>query len=112
MESRKEELYSQAIIAGKRRYYFDVKETRGGDKFITITESRRVFNNITGEFSYDKSKVFLYPEDIEKFQLGLNNVISFLNTGEVPETHVNPERFNSNVDSLIGFDFDKEIEKI
>ena len=44
MEHRKEELYSQAIPAGKRRYFFDVKETRGGDKFITIAESRRIFD--------------------------------------------------------------------
>lgn len=68
MENRKEELYSQAIPAGKRRYFFDVKETRGGDKFITITESRRIFDNNTGEFYYDKNKIFLYKEDFEKFQ--------------------------------------------
>ena len=48
-EPRKEELYSQAIPAGKRRYFFDVTETRGGDKIITITESRKLFDNRTGE---------------------------------------------------------------
>ncbi|MBR1516958.1 MAG: DUF3276 family protein, partial [Bacteroidales bacterium] len=42
-DNKKEELYSQAIPAGKRRYFFDVKATRGGDKFITITESRKIF---------------------------------------------------------------------
>ena len=68
MEHRKEELYSQAIPAGKRRYFFDVKETRGGDKFITIAESRRIFDNNTGEFYIDKNKLFLYKEDFEKFQ--------------------------------------------
>ena len=51
MEHRKEELYSQAIPAGKRRYFFDVKETRGGDKFITIAESRRIFETILVNFT-------------------------------------------------------------
>ncbi len=85
MENRKEELYSQVIPAGKRRYFFDVKETRGGDKFITVTESRKVFDNKTGEFYYDKSKIFLYKEDFEKFQKGLANALSFIETGIEPE---------------------------
>lgn len=85
MEHRKEELYSQAIPAGKRRYFFDVKETRGGDKFITIAESRRIFDNNTGEFYIDKTKIFLYKEDFEKFQKGLANALSFIETGIEPE---------------------------
>lgn len=83
-ENRKEELYSQAIPAGKRRYFFDVKETRGGDKFITITESRKVFSNSNGEFTYEKNKMFLYKEDFEKFRKGLENAFSFIETGIVP----------------------------
>lgn len=85
MENRKEELYSQVIPAGKRRYFFDVKETRGGDKFVTITESRKIFDNNTGEFYYDKNKLFLYKEDFEKFQKGLANALSFIETGIEPE---------------------------
>jgi len=84
-ETRKEELYSQVIPAGKRRYFFDVKETRGGDKFITITESRKLFDNRTGEFYYDKNKMFLYKEDFEKFRHGLENAFSFIETGVEPE---------------------------
>ena len=83
-ENRKEELYSQSIPAGKRRYFFDVKETRGGDKFITITESRKVFDNNTGQFYIDKNKMFLYKEDFEKFKQGLSNAFSFIETGIVP----------------------------
>ena len=83
-ENRKEELYSQAIPAGKRRYFFDVKETRGGDKFITITESRKLFDNKTGDFYYEKNKMFLYKEDFEKFRQGLDNALSFIETGIVP----------------------------
>ena len=83
-EFRKEELYSQAIPAGKRRYFFDVKETRGGDKFITVTESRKIFNGNTGDFTFEKNKIFLYKEDFEKFQKGLQNALSFIETGIVP----------------------------
>lgn len=91
MENRKEELYAQAIPAGKRRYFFDVKETRGGDKFITVTESRRLFDNNTGEFYYDKNKIFLYKEDFEKFRKGLENALSFIETGIVPPPVVSEE---------------------
>ena len=83
-EQRKEELYSQAIPAGKRRYFFDVKETRGGDTFITITESRKLFDNNTGDFYFEKNKMFLYKEDFDKFRQGLENAFSFIETGIVP----------------------------
>ena len=111
MEHRKEELYSQVIPAGKRRYFFDVKETRGGDKFITITESRRIFDNNTGEFYYDKNKLFLYKEDFEKFQKGLNNAISFIETGVIPqddfanEPAMGETRDDNNVIDGIDFNF-------
>lgn len=81
----KEELYSQSISAGKRKYFFDVKETRGGDKFIVIAESRKLFDNNTGNFYFEKNKMFLYKEDFEKFQKGLRNAISFIETGIIPE---------------------------
>ena len=108
MEHRKEELYSQAIPAGKRRYFFDVKETRGGDKFITIAESRRIFDNNTGEFYIDKNKLFLYKEDFEKFSKGLANAISFIETGIEPEPE--SEYHNADDSKSNGF-FDKEDEK-
>ncbi len=112
MEHRKEELYSQAIPAGKRRYFFDVKETRGGDKFITIAESRRIFDNNTGEFYIDKNKLFLYKEDFEKFSKGLANAISFIETGIEPEPVVpESEYHNADDDSKSNGFFDKEDDK-
>lgn len=87
----KEELYSQQINAGKRKYFFDVKATKGGDKFITIAESRKIFDNNTGNFTYEKNKMFLYKEDFEKFKKGLENAFRFIETGEMPEVDVNTE---------------------
>lgn len=81
----KEELYTQVVSAGKRKYFFDVKETKGGDKFVVIAESRKIFDNESGKFYYEKNKVFLYKEDFEKFIQGLNNAVSFVETGVEPE---------------------------
>ncbi|MBR4804028.1 MAG: DUF3276 family protein [Bacteroidales bacterium] len=81
----REELFSKVVKAGKRTYFFDVKETRAGDKFITITESRKNFDEQTGRFYYDKIKMFLYPEDFEKFANGLNVALKFVETGVAPE---------------------------
>lgn len=96
-ENRKEELYSQAIPAGKRRYFFDVKETKGGDKFVVITESRKIFDNRTGEFYFDKNKMFLYKEDFDKFRQGLDNALSFIETGIVPPPVVVEDDFHAHM---------------
>ena len=81
---RKDEVFSRVIRAGKRTYFFDVKATRAGEYYITITESKRRFNNDQGKFFYEKHKVFLYKEDFEKFLNGLNDVVRFVETGEKP----------------------------
>ncbi|MCF0212470.1 MAG: DUF3276 family protein [Bacteroidales bacterium] len=91
---RKEELYSQSINAGKRKYFFDVKETKAGEKFVTIAESRKIFDDKNGRFYYEKNKMFLYPEDFEKFQKGLDNAFRFIETGEMPAVDVNTEYGN------------------
>ncbi len=71
----RDEIYSQAVRAGKRTYFFDVKTTRGNDLYLTITESKRKFGR-EGDYSYEKHKLFLYKEDFEKFSNGLKDVIS------------------------------------
>ena len=84
-EIRKEEVFSRVIRAGKRTYFFDVKATRSGENYLTITESKRRFDNEQGKFFYEKHKIFLYREDFEKFMAGLNEVMHFVETGEKPE---------------------------
>jgi hypothetical protein len=78
----REEIYSRVIRAGKRTYFFDVKATRSGEQYLTITESKRRFNNDQGKFFYEKHKLFLYKEDFEKFSRGLSEVIEFIETGK------------------------------
>ncbi len=79
------EIFSRAVRAGKRTYFFDVKATVGDEYYLTITESKRRFNNEQGKFFYEKHKLFLYKEDFEKFYHGLNDAISFVKTGKAPD---------------------------
>jgi hypothetical protein len=81
----REEIFSRAVRAGKRTYFFDVKSTIGEEYYITITESKRRFNNEQGKFFYEKHKLFLYKEDFDKFANGLSDVIEFIRTGQAPE---------------------------
>ena len=81
----KEEIFSRTVRAGKRTYFFDVKATIAEERYLTITESKRRFNNEQGKFFYEKHKLFLYREDFEKFVNGLNDAIEFIQTGKAPE---------------------------
>ena len=74
-EREKEEVYSKAVKAGKRTYFMDVKETKAGDLYLTITESKRMFDENLNKFTYDKHKIFLYKEDFENFVTGLQQTI-------------------------------------
>jgi hypothetical protein len=81
----REEIFSRVIRAGKRTYFFDVKTTKSGENYLTITESKRRFNNDEGKFFYEKHKLFLYKEDFDKFRNGLSDVMEFIETGKEPE---------------------------
>jgi hypothetical protein len=75
------------VKAGKRTYFFDVKESKNGERYLTITESKRHFDDASGQFSYDKHKLFLYPEDMENFMQALQSSVAFVETGNAPENH-------------------------
>ena len=76
MENR-EEVFSKAVRAGKRTYFFDVKTTRGNDYYLTITESKKKYDE-NGDFHFDKHKIFLYKEDFAKFADGFAESIDFI----------------------------------
>lgn len=76
-EADREEIFSKAVRAGKRTYFFDVKSTKGNDYYLTITESKKRFSD-DGKFFYEKHKLFLYKEDFEKFAEGLTEVIGHI----------------------------------
>ena len=82
-----------------------MKEHRGGDKFITITESRKMFDNHSGEVYFEKNKMFLYKEDFEKFSKGLQNAFSFIETGIVPPPVVDESQMDDADHRLDEIDF-------
>ena len=74
MEERKyndaEDIYSKILRAGRRTYFFDVRSTKAGDYYLTISESKK-FTNEDGSFYFKKHKIYLYKEDFQ----GFNNLV-------------------------------------
>ena len=81
-DKKMDSVYSKRIKAGKRRtYFFDVRETRGNDYYLTITESRKRFDSD----GYDRHKIFLYKEDFNKFIKGLGDAVDYVKTELMPD---------------------------
>jgi len=87
-KSDQQEIFSKKIRAGKRTYFFDVKATKSNDYFITITESKKKFD----DGSFIKHKIFLYKEDFNKFVEALNETVNHVKTDLMPD--YNFEEFN------------------
>jgi hypothetical protein len=105
--SVREEIFSKTVRAGKRTYFFDVKATRSKEKYLTITESKKRFNNEQGKFFYEKHKLFLYKEDFEKFTNGLNIAVNFIQTGAVPIDADEDTQHESLTEPVNDIEFDK-----
>lgn len=108
-ENEKEIVFSQAIKAGKRIYYIDVKKNRKEEMYLSITESKKI---VTGEgedaqVSFEKHKIFLYREDFDKFASSLKEAIDFVvaEQGEYQPRHYEPtlEENNENIKIDIQF---------
>ncbi|MEG1649956.1 MAG: DUF3276 family protein, partial [Rikenellaceae bacterium] len=50
-------LYTKIVWAGRRRYFFDILSTRAGDKYISITESRKKQDQ-NGGVQFENQKLF------------------------------------------------------
>ena len=98
-EKKQESVYSTRIRAGKRRtYFFDVRATRANDYFLTITESRKRFD----DNGYDRHKVFLYKEDFNKFLKALTEALDFVKTDLMPDFDF--DAFNHEEENATAFD--------
>ncbi|WP_118976134.1 DUF3276 family protein [Taibaiella koreensis] len=101
-----ESIFSKRIKAGKRRtYFFDVRETRGSDYFITITESKKRFN----DDGYDRHKMFIYKEDFNKFLVALTETVDYVKTELMPDFDF--DAFNHE-DSEEGREYSSEVATI
>ena len=104
-DKRMESVYSKRIRAGKRRtYFFDVRSTRNQDYYLTITESRKRFN----DNGYDRHKIFLYKEDFNKFIKALNEAVDHVKTELMPDFDF--DAFNH--DTPVGENEESEVEAV
>jgi Protein of unknown function (DUF3276) len=79
----RDKIYSKRVRAGKRTYFFDVRSTRSSDYYLTITESRRFQKD--GGFVFEKSKMFIYKEDFNKFLEALQETVDHIKTELMPD---------------------------
>lgn len=96
LETRNDEIFSKAVRAGKRTYFFDIKSTRGNDLYLTITESKKKSGE--SQAAFEKHKIFLYKEDFDKFSDGLHEVLAKIEelrqSGDY-ESAVNSDEFST-----------------
>ncbi len=94
-------IYSQKLRAGKRRtYFFDVRTTKSNDYYVTITESKKRFD----DEGYDRHKIFLYKEDFNKFVLALSNTIDHVKNELMPDYDF--EEFDREPEEIINYDYE------
>jgi hypothetical protein len=104
----KEEIFSKVLRAGRRTYFFDVRATKAGDYYLTITESKK-FTNDDGSFHYKKHKIYLYKEDFSEFNEILREMTDYIITEKgdevISERHqkdFKKEEYTSNDDLAEG----------
>jgi len=111
----RQEIFSRAVRAGKRTYFFDVKSTRKDEYYLTITESKKRYEQ-DGKFYFEKHKIFLYKEDFEKFIEGLNEIVDYIGDkqpiGEIDskmhdetEMNIEDDDLNEEKDEILAKDY-------
>ncbi len=72
-----EDIFSKVLRAGRRTYFFDVRSTKAGDYYLTISESKK-FTNEDGTFYFKKHKIYLYKEDFQNFSENLAEMTKYI----------------------------------
>ena len=101
MEIGNDEIYSKVLRAGRRTYFFDVRETKASDYYLTITESKK-FTNDDGTFFYKKHKIYLYKEDFSDFKNNLIEIMDYIitNRGEEVISEKHQKNYQSNENKI------------
>lgn len=90
-QDERDDMFSKTIRAGKRTYFLDVKSTRKNDYYLTITESKRRYEE-SGRFYFEKHKLFLYKEDFDKFTDGLIETINYIKENLLAKSEEKPDK--------------------
>ena len=107
-----EDIFSKVVRAGRRTYFFDVRSTKAGDYYLTISESKK-FTNDDGTFYFKKHKIYLYKEDFENFSNILNEMTKYIidEKGEEVISEIHDKDFKKNEDEHNGENQSKEESK-
>lgn len=106
-KKERDEIFSKAVRAGKRTYFFDVKATRRNDYYLTITESKKRFNP-DGRHFFEKHKLFLYKEDFDKFSENLEEVINYIKENQPEKIELDEDKKEESFTNVKFEDLDKE----
>ena len=98
-------VFSKVVKAGKRTYFFDVKTTRQNEHYITITESKKIFED-NGSAHFEKHKIFLYKEDFEKFMDSFYEALQFIKEIGCETANKPNKSDNAETDKYTDIDFD------
>ena len=113
MKMEREEIFSKVLRAGRRTYFFDVRSTKAGDYYLTLTESKK-FTNEDGSFHYKKHKIYLYKEDFTEFSNILNEMTDYVisEKGEevISERHQKDFKKEDNSESTVETNDENEKE--
>ena len=71
------ELFSTRITCEGRTYFFNVKENRMGDLFLTIVESKP-----TEAENFDRRSVVVFRDDVPQFLKAFQGALDFMAGGE------------------------------
>lgn len=100
-------LFSRTVKAGQRVYYIDVKKNKRGDNYLSITESKKMISGMqdSQHVSFEKHKIFLFPEDFEKFKESMTEAMTFAQSNHEAEPRKEEENGEINID----MDFSTEL---
>ena len=98
LDLNKDEIFSKVLRAGRRTYFFDVRETKASDYYLTITESKK-FTNEDDTYFYKKHKIYIYKEDFKNFSDFLNETMAFIfeNRGQEVISERHQKNYSSSV---------------
>ncbi len=86
------DIFTEIIMAGKRKYFIDVKKLKSDIYYLVITESVKCSGKDDVSEEFKKFRIVLFPEDFGKFVEGINNAIDFIKKELMPKFDF--EKFN------------------
>lgn len=73
MPPGRKELFLGKLPAGSRTYFFDIKESADGTKYLVISEAKR-----TKEKAFEHNRVMVFGENIPEFCRAFGRTVKIL----------------------------------